>query len=304
MSVSGNRIRLMSFVSHYFSILKSLRLPAVILVLLVCGAYGILYYYLPKPSQTNDLVTVAEAPNWPTLPAKIELNWDQFSGSGESSKLGQPDFAKDFRFAGTFFLFGSNGEEIRKAVLSLASEGRQVIASEGDVIAGVTVLKIFEDRVILKLANETTELRLSFSSVASEVDEVHEKPEKADPIERFGKSVAKNSWILRRESLLDYYYELLEEPERLLNVFDSLKPLYGEGNRINGYTLGVEGESEFFNAVGLKEGDIIKKVNSLKMTSRNRAEFFIKQVVQKKLSAIVIDIERDGQPKRLVYRVR
>ncbi len=278
-------------------------MPAVILALLVCGVFGFLYYNLPKQPVETASSTVVE-PSWPAIPQKMNLSWKQFSGSGESSKLGLPDFAKDFRFAGTFFLSGKNGEDIRKAVLSVESEGRQVIASEGDEVAGVTVFKIFMDRVVLKSGSETAELRLSFSSLASESSTKDNAKPEVYPIERFGKSVANNSWELRRESLLDYYYELLEEPERLLHLFDSLKPLYGEGNRIKGYTLGVEGESEFFKAVGLREGDIIRKVNSLKMTSRNRAEFFIKQVVQNRLSAIVIDVERDGAMKRLVYRVR
>lgn len=296
-----NRIRLMSFVSHYFSLLKNLRVPAVVLVLLVCGLFGFLYYNLPKPLEVV-ASSVVVAPSWPNVPQKMDLSWQQFSGSGESSKLGQPNFAKDFRFAGTFFLSGKNGEDIRKAVLSVEPEGRQIIASEGDEVAGATVFQIFMDRVILKSGSETAELRLSFSSSASESSATGNS--QVDPIERFGKIVANNSWELRRGSLLDYYNELLEEPERLLHVFDSLKPLYGEGNRIKGYTLGVEGESEFFKAVGLREGDIIRKVNSLKMTSRNRAEFFIKQVAQNQLSAVVIDVERDGEPVRLVYRVR
>ena len=298
-----NRIRLMSFVSHYFSLLKSLRVPAVMLGLLVCVLFGFLYYNFPKPPEKIDFNSVVE-PSWPIVPQEMDISWQQFSGSGDSSKLGQSGFAKDFRFAGTFFLSGKNGEDIRKAVLSVESEGRQIIASEGDEVAGVTVLQIFMDRVILKSGSETAELRLSFSSLASNSSAKKGPSPKVNPIDRFGKSVAKNSWELRRDSILDYYYELLEEPERLLHVFDSLKPLYGEGNRIKGYTLGVEGENEFFDAVGLREGDIIRKVNSLKMTSRNRAEFFIKQVVQKRLSAIVLDVERDGEMKRLVYRVR
>lgn len=273
------------------------------LALLVCGSFAFLYYRLPQPP-INIAVESIDPPSWPELPSEMELNWEQFSGSGESSKLGQPSFVENFRFAGTFFLSGSGEEEIRKAVLSVESESRQVIASEGEIIAGVEIFKIFVDRVVLKFGDETAELRLSFSAVASETKSDGSATEKPDPVEKFGKVVAKNSWELRRSSLLDYWYELLEEPERLLHVFDSLKPLYGENNSIKGYALGIEGENEFFKAVGLQEGDIIRKVNSLKMTSRNRAEFFIKQVVQNKLSAIVIDIERDGERKRLVYRVR
>ena len=302
MSIRSNRIRLMSFVSRYFSLLRILRLPAILLVLAAGGVFVYMYLHLPQEcGESRDAISVRQ-PTWPELPPEQSLDWSQFRGSGGSVKLGQPDFAKKFRFAGTFFISGEHGEEVHKAVLSVESEGRQVIASEGDEIAGAIVTKITVNSVVLKCGSETVELFLSFSSAEEGKDTVEKA--KPAPIDRFGKVVSKNSRELRRDSLLDYYYELMDEPERLLNVFDSLKPLYGENNRITGYKLGVEGEDDFFAAVGLQEGDIIKKVNSLKMTSRRRAEFFIKQVVANKLSAVVIDIERDGKPKRLVYRVR
>jgi hypothetical protein len=122
---------------------------------------------------------------------------------------------------------------------------------------------------------------------------------------RFGKLLKENSWMLERGKLMDYYYELMDEPERMLDVFDSFEPIYtGKGKKIEGYRITVRGEDKFFKEIGLKEGDVIRKVNSLKMTNRRRAEFFIKQVVANKLSAVVIDLERDGKPERLVYQIR
>ena len=90
----------------------------------------------------------------------------------------------------------------------------------------------------------------------------------------------------------------------MLQVFDSLKPIYDSNDKITGYRVGIEGEQDFFDAVGFRENDVVRKVNSLDMTNRNRAEFFIRQFAQEKLSAIVIDVERDGEPRRLVYQVR
>jgi type II secretory pathway component PulC len=303
-SVRDNRIRLMSFASHYFSFLNRLRVPAVLLVLLLGGTLGYLYHRLPAQMPSSEGHKVSP-PAWPSPPANIAIDWTRFRGASGGTSLGQPDFAKGFRFAGTFFLSDSEGREVRKAVLGIEAEGVQVIASEGDVVADVTVSRIFENRVLLQRGMEVAELWLSFASRASSGGNSASETEAATRgIERFGESVGDNSWVLRRESLLDYYNELLDEPERLLQVFDSLKPLYGGDGKIQGYHLGMEGEQEFFKTVGLREGDVIRKVNSLEMTNRNRAEFFIRQVVQNQLSAVVIDIERDGEAKRLVYRVR
>ena len=70
------------------------------------------------------------------------------------------------------------------------------------------------------------------------------------------------------------------------------------------YVLDVEGEADFFRAVGLVQGDVVRRVNSMEMTNRNRAEYFIREFVVDRVNAFVIDIERDGEPTRLMYHVR
>ena len=119
-----------------------------------------------------------------------------------------------------------------------------------------------------------------------------------------GKMVGENSWVFNRQRLLDYYQELRDEPERLVKVFDSLKPLYTPDRRITGYHLGIEGEADFFEAAGMKEGDIVRAVNDVPMTNRRRAEHMISQFVTDQANAFVIEIERNGAPARLVYEVR
>ena len=295
----------MSFASRYHSLLCVLRFPALAAVVLMGGVYAWLQTRLPGETGSGSSLELS-GPAWPELPAEIELDCSVFRGDGEGIALGQPDFAKAFRFAGTFFLSGTGGREIRKAVLSIVDEGRQVIASEGDLVGDVTVARIFQERVILERGAETAELRLSFASAGGEADTGagSEGAEGAEGLSRFGEQLREDSWVLKRSALLAYYKELLDAPERLLQVFDSLKPIYTEGGKIEGYHLGIEGEREFFTAVGFNEGDVVRKVNSLDMTSRNRAEFFIRQVVDNKLNAVVIDIERGGAARRLVYQIR
>jgi type II secretory pathway component PulC len=123
-------------------------------------------------------------------------------------------------------------------------------------------------------------------------------------LNRFGKKVEADRWIFSRDKLLAYYQDLLDEPARLAKVFDSLKPLYDENRRITGYVLGVEGEGDFFKAVGLREGDIVRSVNSLEMTSRRRAEYFIREFVGNRLNIFVLDVQRKEGPQKLIYEVR
>ena len=89
-----------------------------------------------------------------------------------------------------------------------------------------------------------------------------------------------------------------------MKLFDSLAPLYNDAGNITGYTLDVQGEAEFFDAVVMKPGDVVRKVNSMPMTSRRRAEFFIREFVNDRANVIVLDIERGGKEQKLIYQVR
>ncbi|MEI7782138.1 MAG: hypothetical protein WCJ18_09475 [Planctomycetota bacterium] len=56
--------------------------------------------------------------------------------------------------------------------------------------------------------------------------------------------------------------------------------------------------------LAVREGDVVRKVNSMIMTSQKRAEYFIGEFLQNRVSAIVFDIERDNKPQKLIYFIR
>jgi type II secretory pathway component PulC len=157
---------------------------------------------------------------------------------------------------------------------------------------------------VVKTAGGVVELRLSFAgagqpagTVTGPVASGSGDTEVALESNRFGKRVGDNRWVMSRESLLDYYEELKDDPERMAAIFESLKPDYKDG-AIGGYYLDVEGEADFFKAAGLEQGDVIRKVNSVNMTSQARAEYFIRLFVQNNLSAVVLDVEHQGNPAK------
>jgi len=216
----------------------------------------------------------------------------------------------DFRFAGTFFLYDevtSPEASLRRAVISYHPEERQYIVSEGDFVGGAEVLAIRAGEVVLRRGDEEGILPLGGKRTTTHGREQPEEGVVTDDavvVTRFGEQTAAGTWSMNREALLAYYEELLDEPERLLQVFDSMQPIYTSDGDIEGYQLQTVGEAEFFEGVGFQEGDKVRAVNTLQMTNRRRAEFFIRQVVENDLNAIVIDIERDGNPQRLVYELR
>jgi len=135
-------------------------------------------------------------------------------------------------------------------------------------------------------------------------EEVPEDEEAALETNRFGKRIGETRWVIQKQSLVDYYQELLDQPERIAAIYLSMKPDYNADREIKGYRLEMEGEADFFNAIGLKESDTIRRVNSMNMVSQARAEYFISEFMQDRLGAVVIDLERDGEDVKLIYLLR
>lgn len=216
-----------------------------------------------------------------------------------------------YRLAGTFAVESETGQRIHKAIVDDAVSGEQRIVGEGDRIPDASVLNISRERIRLQAGAEIVELSVEFTGGAASnaavtaPGDTNALATTAGVSNKFGcVKIKDDRWQFQRQPLLDYYQELLDEPDRMVAVFDSLKPVRDSNNRITGYMLGVEGEKEFFEAVGLTQGDIIRQVNSVAMTNRRRAEFFIDEFLKNRMNAIVLEVERDGQRRKQVYQMQ
>jgi type II secretory pathway component PulC len=279
---------------------------APLLSLLALALLARAFLGLPSPGRAPAGVGATSAPV--AAPPAGALDWTVFHNPGGTPPAARGVLAGRFRLAGTFLSYGSGTPDSRKAVLDDLKQGGQRIVSESETIDDVVVARVFSDHVLLRAGTEETELWLGFArdrapgQGAAGAGAGATAAAGADWLG--GRRVGENRWIFSRAKLTDYYNELKDQPERMLKVFDSLKPLYDEQHLITGYHLGVEGEEGFFDAVGMKEGDVVRAVNSMKMTNRRRAEFFIKEFVEDRANVFVLDIERDGKPQQLVYEVR
>ncbi len=244
----------------------------------------------------------------PELPADA---WSAVVGGGAPIS-GQSH--ERYRLAGTFFLMGSVvGDDPaagqRLAIVDDVTNNRQYIVSEGQDFEGYEILRIHQDRLIMRKDGLEIELTLSFREGLASSTATQPFATNSDPAEvvlessRFGKRIGESRWVMQKEALVGYYHELLDHPERIAAIYMSMKPDYIDGD-VAGYRLEKEGEADFFDSVGLKEGDTIRKVNSMNMTSQARAEYFISEFMQERLGAVVLDIERNGQPEKLIYLFR
>ncbi len=234
---------------------------------------------------------------WATLQARAE----------KQAANGTPQVIPDrFRLAGTFFVEGA-GDATRRAILDDTTRREQFIVSEGERIGDVTVEAIFYDHVTLRSPAGLRELWVEFSSRTQplSVTSTNRSEEVQGSTNKFGCVKAEdNRWKFSRKPLLDYYQELLDEPDRMVAVFDTMKPVRDERNKITGYVVGIEGEKNFFDAVGLQQGDIVRSVNSLPMTNRRRAEAMIDQFLKDRMNIVVLEVERGGKVTKQIYQMQ
>lgn len=256
------------------------------------------------PQRASDDVVISSPTTltgefWSAVQARPEKSLRSIPGSSASDR---------FRLAGTFSIIDGLGASQFKAILDDGLKRDQFIVAEGDRLDDVAIKKIYYDHVIIETPSGSKDIWMEFTgqvqtgtvSIAS-----NQLTSSSVGTNKFGcLKVQDNRWQFSRKPFLDYYQELLDEPDRMVAVFDTMKPVRDNQNKITGYVVGLEGEKDFFDAVGLQQGDIVRSVNSVAMTHRRRAESFIDQFLQDKLNAVVLEVERGGKVTKQVYQMR
>jgi type II secretory pathway component PulC len=277
--------------------------------------YGVAYVQLPgTESAAPSLAVSAPGGSWRATETPDLHVWEVFLGSESSESPGPGPLETRFRLAGTFLLEDrvNRAAGQRCAVLDDRDKDQQILVREGESIGEVIVARVEPSRVMLREGSIETVLTLEFLGPALKETVSKTPPSAASEAPwdqrvidetRFGKRIAEDRWIMHRSELLRYRQELLDDPERLARLFMSMKAEREDG-RIEGYRLKLEGEETFYAAIGLQEGDVVRKTNSMKMTKQERAEYFIREFVNNRLNVVVLDVERNNQPIKLIYYIR
>ncbi|NLG36181.1 MAG: hypothetical protein GX548_12590 [Lentisphaerae bacterium] len=252
----------------------------------------------------------AEPFRWPLPEAGW---WNRFrSGEPVAPPPSAGALSARYRLAGVFLILsetGFSGRENRCAILDDLQTRQQVLATEEEWVGAVRVVRVGRDFVVLSDGDREETLVLSAGTLPGrEGGGAAAAPEAAPAVletNRFGNRIGETRWEFNRQAVLEYYQEMMDNPERLALLFLAMEADRDEEGRVAGYRLNMEaGEKEFYSLVGFQDGDVIRRVNSMRMTSQRRAEYFIGEFVQDRLGAVVIDIERSGEPKKLIYLVK
>ncbi len=286
-----------------------------LLFVLLAVYYGARWLTLPATDGTGPALPAPMAWAKPTLPEPEA--WRVFVGDATEPTPSRGALAARYRLAGTFMLTARDGAdgELRRAVLDDLDRQRQLMVSEGEQFDGVRVVRVYIDRVTLRDQDREEDLWLSFSGVADPVasaagarpDRELRWDERIIESNRWGNRIGDHRWILHKDQLVRYYNDVMNDPERLANLFISMRPVIAREDgidEITGYVLRPRGERAFYEGVGLREGDIVRKVNAMRMTRQERAEYFIREFMEGRLDAVVMDIEREGREEQLIYYLR
>ena len=247
--------------------------------------------------------------SWPAIEPAA---WNLFRSGGAVAPPVAGALAARFRLAGVFLVLSDPdhpGPETRCAILDDLQTKQQMLAAEGEGLGAVQVVRVASEYVVLSDGGREETIYLAAGSLPGQgpAGPVAAAAEGAKILEsnRFGNRVGETRWEFNRQAILDYYQEMMDNPERLAGLFMAMEPDRDEEGRIAGYRLNMDlGEKDFYTAVGLQQGDVVRRVNSMRMTSQRRAEYFIGEFVQNRLGAVVIDIDRNGEAKKLVYLVK
>jgi type II secretory pathway component PulC len=249
---------------------------------------------------------------WPALDSGV---WKLFrSGAPAVPQAAAGALSARYRLAGVFLILSDSGDrsdaENRCAILDDLQTKQQYLASEQEWLDRVRVVTVENDHVVLSdgtheetvyLAAGTLPGRDKAGPAAAPAGEAPKILE----TNRFGNRIGETRWEFNRQAILDYYQEMMDNPERLAALFMAMEADRDEAGKVAGYRLNLEvGEKDFYTQVGLQQGDVVRKVNSMHMTSQRRAEYFIGEFVQNRLGAVVFDIERNGEAKKLIYLIK
>jgi general secretion pathway protein C len=191
------------------------------------------------------------------------------------------------------------------AIIDNLNEKKQDLYKVGDNIEGASIFEIERNKVFLK-NNDRIEVLVSFEE--KEEKEAPEFPPSYPPSNHsastgrekrdFGKAVKKtgvDKWKLSRKDVTD----ILGDVNNFMTQV-AVNP-YFESGKPAGFRISRIQSDSLLRNIGLRNGDIIKRVNGLSIETPEQAFEAYKQIQNEPV--IRIDIQRQRQEKTLTYEI-
>jgi hypothetical protein len=246
----------------------------------------------------------------------------RFSDANPWSRPGLDQIAakvEDYRLAGTYQTYRVNDEtsdpepETSLALVDDLEKGSQEMVREGDELGVFRISAIRLNEIDLSHQEQTWTLTLPGRLTRSITGSTEEQGETRitrfsdlPALEQtpFGRRVAENQWVIDRQAVKKYAGAIVGSPLRATQLYRSFRQVAGdEGRTEAGFEIQMKGEKNFFAHMGMRDDDIILKVNSMKMKNQARAEYLVSEFMQDRMGMVVLDVERNGEVQKLIYLI-
>ncbi|MDF3129403.1 hypothetical protein P0Y35_09370 [Kiritimatiellaeota bacterium B1221] len=247
----------------------------------------------------------------------LEIPGEEIWGDAESLEFTRE--IDNYTLSGTFQTYEAEGDSVHElpAASSLAlvddlRSNKQHLLRQGDTLGPFSVEHVAMNQITLKRGDQNFVLALSGEMATAPVQK--EEPRVDAPVRfedlpalettRFGKKVGENKWVIDREEVFGYAEEIMGDPVRAIQLYRSFDQQAKKDGDVPGFKIKMKGEQDFFSDMGLGDGDIIRKVNSMEMKTQVRAEYLVREFMKSRMSAVVLDVENDGETRQQIFIVR
>ncbi len=286
-----------------------------LLLLIVIGAFGFLTLSFNRQNPAK--VSFAGENARVVTEWNFEVPGEEIWADAESLEFTRE--IDNYTLSGTFQTYEAEGDSVHElpAASSLAlvddlRNNKQHLLRQGDTLGPFSVEHVAMDQITLKRGDQTFVLALSGEMATVPVRD--EEPEVDAPVRfedlpalettRFGKRVGENKWVIDREEVFGYAEEIMSSPTRAIQLYRSFDQLAKKEGDQAGFKIKMKGEQDFFADMGLGDGDVIRRVNSMEMKTQVRAEYLVREFMKSRMSAVVLDVENDGETRQQIFIVR
>lgn len=181
------------------------------------------------------------------------------------------------------------------AIFEENKTGGEHVFRPGELVFGSWPLKkILKDSVVLATGSGETVLRLNENGMT--VFEEHGPSAQNKPAERVSARTGEGMWVLDRKAVLnavDNISQIISDAR--------LTPINKDG-KMNGFRISEIKENGIFHTLGLKNGDVLSRVNGFEITSPERAIQVLTAL--KGENRVNLDLVRDGSQINFRYEIR
>lgn len=229
--------------------------------------------------------------------ASRELTRIEIIDEGAGASATHPALA-ELRLLGTYA--GATGY----AVFEKTGSGEQEVFKAGQSVFAVgTLLEVEDGKARLSAGGSEVTFKVFKEEVPSSIsgmgqDAVTSQGASAQPGQgsRYTEKVSENSWVIDQKAVTDS----LNDMGRVLTDARLTPKVSGAG--VEGFTVTEIKPKGIFDAIGLKNGDVLTKINGYEIDSPEKAVQVLSAL--RGQTNIDLDILRDGRPRSLHYSIR